>query len=237
MNYDPKKKQFEEKAKEALFHKRLAELRTQNAQFPWTTGDLPELEIPAAESKLFADREVEGPGITDAELARKAMLDLTSLSSSFGAFYKRLHYEIKRARRYKRELSVCLVAIDDLERLGLQLGAETKNAIIEESAKMLLSCIRDTDVPGRCREDCFGIILPETPIAGVEIAAERIRTKMEQYIIPRTWSSSTQLTVSVGAAAYPTNGETVEELFAQGAEALMHTIKKGGNAVTFAGRY
>jgi diguanylate cyclase (GGDEF)-like protein len=238
MNYDPKKKQFEEKAKEALFHKRLSDLRTQNAQFPWTVmGELPQLEIPAAESKLFADREVEGPEISDADLARKAMLDLTSLSSSFGSFYKRLHYEIKRARRYRRDLSVVLVAIDNLDNLGLQLGPDIKRAIIEESAQMLLSCIRDTDVPGRCREDCFGIILPETPVDGAEIAAERIRTKMEQYIVPNTWSSSTQLTVSVGVASFPINGETVEELFAQGAEALMYTVKKGGNAVNFAGRF
>jgi len=91
-------------------------------------------------------------------------------------------------------------------------------------------------VPGRCREDCFGIILPETPVSGAEVAAERIRTKMEQYAVQQQWQATLMITVSVGAASYPDDGEVVEELFAACVEALMVTMKRGGNAVNFAGR-
>jgi diguanylate cyclase (GGDEF)-like protein len=235
MYKDPRKEQFENKAKEALFHQRLAELRSQNEQFPWSCGELPDFDIPRDESKLLADREVEGPGVTDAELERRALIDLTSLSSNFKSFYKRLHYEIQRARRYKRQLSICLVGIDELDSIALRMGMDTKAVVIDATAKMLLSSIRDVDIPGRCREDCFGIILPETPVAGAEIAAERIRTKMEQLSVGQMWQSVT-ITVSVGAASFPENGEVVEELFAQAVEALMQTMKKGGNAISFAGR-
>jgi diguanylate cyclase (GGDEF)-like protein len=236
MYNDPRKDQFQNKAKEALFHQRLAELRSKNAQFPWSGGELPEFDIPREESKLLANREVEGPGVTDAELERRALLDLTSLSSSFNSFYKRLNYEIQRARRYKRPLSICLVGIDDLERIALKSSIETKTTVVEAVAKMILSSIRDVDIPGRCREDCFGIILPETPVAGAEVAAERIRTKMEQFAVQQQWQATLVITVSVGAASFPDNGEVVEELFAQAVEALMTTMKRGGNAVNFAGR-
>ena len=237
MYNDPKKNQFQNKAKEALFHQRLADLRSKNAQFPWSTGgDLPEFEIPKEESKLLANREVEGPGVSDAEIERRALLDLTSLSSSFNQFYKRLNYEIQRARRYKRPLSIILVGIDDLERIGIKSSAETKNAVVEGVAKMLLGSIRDVDVPGRCREDCFGVILPETPVSGAEVAAERIRTKMEQYAVQQQWQATLMITVSVGAASYPEDGDVVEELFASCVEALMITMQNGGNAVNFAGR-
>lgn len=233
---DPRKDQFQNKAKEALFHQRLADLRSKNAQFPWSGGDMPEFEIPREESKLLANRDAEGPGVTDAELERRALLDLTSLSSSFNQFYKRLNYEILRARRYKRPLSICLAAIDDLEKIGIQRGIDTKTVVVESVAKMLLGSIRDVDIAGRCREDCFGIILPETPVAGAEVAAERIRTKMEQLAVQQQWQATLIITVSVGAASYPDDGEEVEELFAQCVEALMATMRNGGNAVSFAGR-
>ncbi len=237
MYNDPKKNQFENKAKEALFHQRLADLRSKNAQFPWSNaGELAEFEIPKDESKLLANREVEGPGVSDAELERRALLDLTSLSSSFNQFYKRLNYEIQRARRYKRPLSIILVGIDDLESIGMKSSIETKNAVVEAVAKMLLGSIRDVDVPGRCREDCFGIVLPETPVSGAEVAAERIRTKMEQYAVQQQWQATLIITVSVGAASYPDDGDVVEELFASCVRALMFTMEHGGNAVNFAGR-
>ncbi|MBS2002192.1 MAG: diguanylate cyclase [Candidatus Obscuribacterales bacterium] len=237
MYNDPKKNQFQNKAKEALFHQRLADLRSQNAQFPWSTpGELPQFDIPKEESKLLANREVEGPGVSDAELERRALLDLTSLSSSFNQFYKRLNYEIQRARRYKRPLSIILVGIDDLEKIGLKCSSETKNAVVESVAKMLLASIRDVDVPGRCREDCFGVILPETPVSGAEVAAERIRTKMEQMTVQQQWQATLVITVSVGAASYPEDGDVVEELFAACVEALMSAMQQGGNAVNFAGR-
>lgn len=234
MPKDARNERSEQKAQEALFHQRLAELRTKNAQFPWTGGEMPALEIPREESKLFADREVEGPDISDAELERRAMLDLTSISFNFKLFYKRLHYEIKRARRYQRPLSVCLVAIDRLDEIGLKIGSDAKTAAIEGAARTLLGAIRDVDIAGRCREDCFGVILPETGRSGAEIASERIRTKIEQYPVPHMWQSMS-ISASVGASSFPDNGQEVEELFAQAVEALMFTMKRGGNAVNFAG--
>lgn len=236
MQRDPRKERFEQKAREALFHQRLHELRMKNAQFPWSTGEMPELEIPKEESKLFADREVEGPEVTDAEVERRAMLDLTSLSFNFKSFYKRLHYEIRRARRYKRELSCLLVAIDHLDQFGLAGGPDVKTALVEGAAKILLSCIRDADVAGRCREDCFGIILPETGRSGAEVAAERIRTSIEQRSVAYMWQTMS-VTASVGAAAYPEDGEEVEELFANAVEALTFTMRRGGNSVNFSGHF
>ncbi len=117
MYKDPRKQAFENKAKEALFLKRLDDLRAKNEQFPWTAGgEEPQFDIPREQSKLFADRAVEGPDISDAQLEHRALLDLTSLSFNFKMFYKRLHYEIQRAARYKRDLSLCLIAIDELGR-------------------------------------------------------------------------------------------------------------------------
>ena len=61
---------------ELLFQKRLAELRARNNQFPWNMKEQPDFEIPAEQSKLFADRYIEDPSLSDEEVERRALLDL-----------------------------------------------------------------------------------------------------------------------------------------------------------------
>ena len=216
--------------KEDLFQRRIAALRIQNEQFPWTSGDSPQYEIPREDSKLFSERDSEGRDISDAELERRALLDLTS--QNFKTFYKRLNYELRRARRYVRPVSLCLVGIDRFEEVAIRIGQEAKSAAVDGAGKVLLASIRDVDIAGRCREDTFGVILPETPRSGAEVAAERIRTKLEKHVISGIWQPFA-ITVSVGVAHFPEGVTELEDMFAQAAEALLANMRSGGNRVSF----
>jgi diguanylate cyclase (GGDEF)-like protein len=216
--------------KEWLFQRRVAELRSRHDLLPWQGTDLPQLDIPSDESALYADRETEGPEITDAELENRALLDLASQTFNFKSFFKRLNYELKRARRYKRELSILLVGIDDWPKLLTEYGTESGDAIISQTAKVLLSAVRNVDIPGRCREDAFGVILPETPALGAEVAAERIRTQLENVLVTFTWKAF-PITVSIGISSYPKCGEEPDELFGSAAEVLLNVMAEGGNRI------
>lgn len=219
--------------KEILFQRRLADLRSRKQRFAWETGELPQFEIPRGESKLLADREVEDPNLTEEELELRALLDLTSRTCDFKTFYRRLNYELRRARRYKREVSLVLVAVDQYEALSLKVGPAARDAAVQAAARLLLESIRDVDIAGRCREDTFAVILPETGGPGAEVAAERIRTKMESHQLPRPFDNLV-ITVSVAVSHFPGHGEEVEELFGNAVDALLWTLKRGGNAVMFA---
>jgi len=219
--------------KEVLFQRRLAELRSKNEQFPWTLGETKaEFEIPKEESKLLSEKELDRD-LSESEVERRALLELASLSFNFRTFYKRLHYELRRAKRYTRPLSILLVAVDRLEQIGNKGGNDAKMQVIEAVARVVLSSIRDVDIPGRCREDVFGIILPETPRSGAEVAAERLRTKLEDLNVVAGWQNYT-ITASVGACCYPGRAIEAEELFAQVVEVLLATMRSGGNSVAFA---
>jgi diguanylate cyclase (GGDEF)-like protein len=219
--------------KEILFQRRLADLQSKKQRLAWQTGEVPVFEIPRTESKLLADREVEDPNLSEDELELRALLDLTGRTCDFKTFYKRLNYEIRRAKRYKREVSLILVGLDQYEVLSLKVGAAARDAAIQAAARLLLGSIRDVDIPGRCREDVFGVILPETGGAGAEVASERIRTKMDAHELPRPFDNLA-ITVSVAVSHFPVHGETVEELFGNAVDALLWTMKRGGNAVMFA---
>jgi len=231
MFFDDKKKQ--ESDREVLFQKRIAELGFQRQQLPWNMGDKPVFELPFEETKMASERELEDASLSDEEIERRVLMDLLSQNTNFRTFYKRLHYELKRARRYKRLLSVILVGIDRLESITNQGGVETADVAVRHTGRILLSCIRDVDVPGRCREDTFGVILPETGIDGAEVAAERIRTKLENFNFDHNWKKVT-LTVSIGVSSFPNCAQTLDELFAQAAEALLAGMQRGGNSIIFA---
>lgn len=219
--------------KEILFQRRLADLRARKKRFAWESGELPQFEIPKSESKLLADKEVEDPNLSEEDLELRALLDLTSRTCDFKTFYKRLNYELRRARRYSRPLSLILVAIDQYESISLKIGPAARDAAVQAAARLLLSSIRDVDIAGRCREDTFGVILPETAGPGAEIAAERIRTRMEAHQLPRPFHT-VSITASVGVAHFPGHGDEVEEFFGNAVDALLWLLKRGGNSIMFA---
>ena len=214
--------------REALFQKRLAELRAENNQFPWMLEVAPEFEIPKEQSKLFADRYIEDPTLSDEEVERRALLDLTSYN--FWSFYKRLNYEHRRARRYKRDLSLLLVAIDEFDTIAAEFGLTFENQVVLAVGRILLGAIRDVDIAGRCRDDTFGVILPETSIAGAEIAAERIRTNMEEQVVASGSVKVVYVTVSVGGTSLGDN-EPVDVMVGRAIEALKGCFAEGGNQI------
>ncbi len=211
--------------REALFQQRLAERRAEQNQFPWMTGsDAAEFDIPREESKLFADRSIEDASLSDDEVERRALLDLTNYN--FWTFYKRLNYEVRRARRYKRDLALLLVSVDGLHDLSQRFGLQLENAIILSTGRILLGSIRDVDIAGRCRDDTFGVILPETPTSGAEVAAERVRTKMEEHTVAHN-HQPISLTVSVGGTNALQEDKGADVIVARAIEALKTSMRSG----------
>ncbi len=217
--------------KEQLFQRRLAERLEGQNQFLWSFKEVPTFEIPREQSKLFADRYIEDPHLSDEEIERRALLDLNSFN--FWSFFKRVHYEFRRAQRYGRAVSVLMVSVDNLQSVANIHGLRAENAVVLETGKHLLSCLRDVDIAGRCRDDTFGVILPETPLSGAQIAAERIRTRMENQVIKFDVSQFT-VTVTVGGSSFPGNAAAVDQLIGEAVQALQQGLSRGGNSVLFA---
>lgn len=83
--------------------------------------------------------------------------------------------EMKRAVRYDRELSVLLLTIDKFDSLNQDLGIAFSNKVIQVAVTACRNSTRDSDYIGRIGDIEFALILPETPLNGAKIVAERIR--------------------------------------------------------------
>jgi diguanylate cyclase (GGDEF)-like protein len=145
-----------------------------------------------------------------------------SMQDAHTGLYNRWHFEealgkeLERALRHKRELTLLLVDIDHLSRVNDLLGHEKGDAAIKYVAQIIKNTLRDIDIPCRFGSEEFAIILPETQRQNALEAAERLRQKIRSQPAPTIG----MLTVSMGVATYPENGEDGQSLVRAAEQAL-----------------
>jgi two-component system cell cycle response regulator len=162
------------------------------------------------------------------DLERLALLDsLTELYNS-RTFLKELKDEIKRGKRYKRPVSLCMVSIDGFKEINRQYGALTGDAVLKVVAQVLRASIREVDIPARYSAEEFAIIFPETNTSGASVVAERIRQRIGTQAISHNWHNL-KVTASIGLATFPTHAREHDELIARSIQALELAVQRGGD--------
>ena len=172
-------------------------------------------------------REREGQG----ELERLSVTDaLTGL-------YNRRHLmgtlanEVQRSRRLRRTFSVLLADVDHFKQYNDTHGHLGGDAALVKVAEILRKMTRGVDSVARYGGEEFVVMLIEAPIATAAAVAERIRAR----VAAEEFGGGT-MTVSVGAAEYPTHGDTPEELIASADAAMYQAKGEGRDRVMVAGR-
>ena len=172
-------------------------------------------------------REREGQG----ELERLSVTDaLTGL-------YNRRHLmgtlanEVQRSRRLRRTFSVLLADVDHFKQYNDTHGHLGGDAVLVKMAEILRQTTRGVDSVARYGGEEFVVMLIEAPIATAAAVGERLRARVaaEEF-------GAGRVTVSVGAAEYPTHGETPEELIASADAAMYQAKNEGRDRVVAAGR-
>jgi len=140
-----------------------------------------------------------------------------------------LRREIKRAGRFKQNLSILMIDVDNLKQYNDRHGHLRGSYLLREMAKLLAQQVRSWDLVAKYGGDEFTIILPQTVEEGALIAAERSRTAVASYTFPL--AAKGEITVSVGIACFPQDGETVADLIQSADRALYIAKQKGRNRV------
>jgi diguanylate cyclase (GGDEF)-like protein len=146
-------------------------------------------------------------------------------------FEDRLREETQRARRYGKSLSVIILDIDHFknvnDRYGHQAGDETLIAV----ADLIRLSARPMDAVCRYGGEELAVILPETDASGAGILAERIRASVAESLTITPQGVEIQVTVSIGFAAFPQDGDTGPGLVKAADEALYAAKQEGRNLV------
>ena len=179
---------------------------------------------------LLANTETRMSAVKNEEIERLALLDtLTELYNS-RTFLKEIKDELRRAKRYKRPVALCMLSIDGFRDITRQYGALTSDAVLKALGDVLRGAIRDVDVPARYSAEEFAIIFPETNASGAAIVAERIRQRIGSQPITHNWHNL-KVTASIGLASFPAHARESEELVAKSVQALEQAMQRGGDRV------
>lgn len=172
---------------------------------------------------VFSEEQLE-------EMERITLHDkLTGLYNA-RTFLKKLQYELKRAKRYKRPLSLLVMSVDQLDAIGRQYGVLTIDNILRAAASIIQSTIRDVDIAARWGRDQFGIIFPETYSSRAIVVGKRIQEKAKTEQITEDLKSL-RMTVSVGIVSFPTHARNENDLLAKAFEFLTVAQQQGGDLV------
>jgi diguanylate cyclase (GGDEF)-like protein/PAS domain S-box-containing protein len=117
-----------------------------------------------------------------------------------------LDSEIKRSARTGRQFALLLFDLDHLKKINDRCGHLTGNRALCRLADALCLGCRDIDTPARFGGDEFALVLPETGAEPAGLVAERIRNALASD------SGEPRLSVSVGTAIYPRDGQAIEAL-------------------------
>ena len=167
---------------------------------------------------------------------RNDELHTLSITDSLTGLYNRaqlpelLARELARAERHRHSFSILMIDIDHFKRFNDTHGHQTGDDLLRHFAGVLKSSLRSCDLAARYGGEEFLVLLTETGPPGALSMAEKLRASVEASRL----RGEMGVTVSIGVASYPDNGEEVELLISQ-ADAALYECKRGGrNRVTLA---
>ena len=140
------------------------------------------------------------------------LLDLAYKDELTG-LYNRRYLNDELARRLtsaaaESTYAFLLIDIDFFKNINDTYGHAAGDKALRQVARMLEAQCEDDDVPIRFAGDEFVLLLAETDSARAQQRAEEIVAASRDLSIPLDDETATiQLTISIGVAAFPENGE------------------------------
>ncbi len=95
-------------------------------------------------------------------------------------FNEQIKREFKRAKRYGHKMSVIMLDIDHFKHYNDTHGHLLGDRVLKRLAEVLQESVRAEDTVARFGGEEFVIVLPENDAEGGRLAAEKIRTNVEQ---------------------------------------------------------
>lgn len=167
-----------------------------------------------------------------AAVETQAITDGLTGLNNYRYFLNQLEMEFKRAKRYKRPLSLFMLDIDDFKHFNDCNGHSCGNELLVKLAEILRSSCRDVDCVGRYGGEEFVVLFPETGPMEAYTVAERIRQAVAAYPFRgRRSQTGSVVTVSVGVASHPADASSPSELLDHADQALYAAKRAAKNRV------
>ncbi len=155
-----------------------------------------------------------------------SMKDPVTQLLSWQLFEDRFNQSIKESARYELTMGILYVDINSFNIMSDALGNQIGDALLEKMARRLESCVRQVDTIARVTKDIFVIVLTQLgkPDMSAIVAQRILQSMLEPFQIEE---HSLYVTVSIGIATYPIDGQEAATLLHH-ADCALQTAKQKG---------
>ena len=156
---------------------------------------------------------------------------LTNLPNRFLAL-DRLSQLLNEAQRNKEMVAVLFLDLDDFKKINDSLGHETGDKLLFEAAARLHHVVRSGDTVGRLGGDEFIVMIGGiTDPSDAHLTADHLVNRFRDAF--RIDGRDLILTVSIGIALFPQDGDSVSELLRNADSAMYHSKELGRNTYSY----
>jgi diguanylate cyclase (GGDEF)-like protein len=158
-----------------------------------------------------------------AQMQEQALTDALTGCYNRRSFEMQLDRDLKLATRLGQPLALLMLDLDRFKQLNDTVGHDAGDNALRLLANCFRQELRGVDTAARFGGDEFALILPGADPDGALIVAERMRTKIEQILIP----GFGPISASLGIATFPVHGNARTELV-QRADSALYSAKRAG---------
>ncbi len=150
------------------------------------------------------------------------------------AFDRCLEHAARRARSVGQPLSLAMIDIDHFKRLNDNHGHALGDSVLRWVSSCLRRNFRATDVVARYGGEEFVVAVLDTDDGQLRDRLEALRCQFERATLRRPGSEvDIQISVSIGVASLPADGESVERVLDQADKRLYEAKLTGRNRIVY----
>jgi len=145
---------------------------------------------------------------------------------------ERIEQALAHAGRSGRKVALFFLDLDRFKNINDSLGHAVGDALLREVTRRLLLSVRETDTVSRLGGDEFVILVTDLADDGTagDVASKVLDVTLQPFHYD---SHALQVSVSVGIALYPADGEDADTLLKKADTAMYHAKDAGRNTYRF----
>lgn len=146
-------------------------------------------------------------------------------------FQEQIRMQIEQSKRYNTSFSLIIIDIDFFKKFNDTFGHQSGDAVLKEVAQTLRRNVRATDIVCRYGGEEMSIILPNTSKEEALLTAQKICERVASKKFKLFNGKETNVTISLGVSAYPSDGSTAVEIIEVADKRLYNAKNNGRNQV------
>jgi diguanylate cyclase (GGDEF)-like protein/PAS domain S-box-containing protein len=142
-----------------------------------------------------------------------------------------LERELRRALRGKQQLALVMLDIDHFKQFNDMFGHQAGDALLRALGNLLKESTRGQDVACRYGGEEFVFVLSGASLAAARQRAELLREEIKQLNVRHGGQLLGAVTLSIGIAVFPDNGDSAENLLKAADNALYRAKENGRDRI------